>query len=426
MFTVVITLAFLLTVGVLISFLARGTPVREVRVIGEAEVAADIGTAEFRDACQVLSATPLAPTHRLELLCNGDELFDRLFGDLQAASRLITFHVFWFRGGRIADRVHDVLTERARAGVKTLVLFDYYGTDGLSGGYIESLRQAGVQTAIFRPPRWNTLYKAQHRMHVRSVVIDGQVGYTGGFGIDDRWMGDGRHRLEWRDTNVRVQGSAVAQLQGSFAANWGEATGELIVGGDVFPFGLAAAGGTQRAGIMFSAPSYGSTNAERFFILSLAGARTRWWLTSAYFIPNRSLRGLMCKAVERGVDVRVLTPGANTDRASTWYAGRSSYEELLERGVRIYEYLPTMMHAKTLVVDGVWSAVGSMNLDNRSLVLNDEVALVAWDETLGEQLEQVFIEDLDHAKEVELDRFRARGWPGKAAERVANGVSRIL
>jgi cardiolipin synthase len=426
MFTFVITLAFLLAVAVLLTFVARGTPVREVRVIGEGESVGGVRTPEFRDACQALCATTLTPTHRIELLCNGDELFDRMFTDLQGAHRLITFHVFWFRGGRIADRVLDVLSERARAGVRTLLLLDYYGTDGLGAGYADSLRDAGVEVARFRPPRWDTLYKAQHRMHVRAVVIDGQIGYTGGFGIDDRWIGDGRHRLEWRDTNVRIQGSAVSQLQASFAANWGEAKGELILGDDVFPSGVAAPGGVQRAGILFSAPSYGSTNAERFFIVSLAGARERWWLTSAYFIPNRAMRRLMCDAVERGVDVRVLTPGANTDRASTWYAARANYEELLDGGVRIYEYRPTMIHAKTMVVDGVWSMVGSLNLDNRSLVLNDEVALVAWDATVGAQLEQIFVEDLQHADEVSLDKVRERAWPARAKERAATLVSRIL
>lgn len=425
-FTVILGLAFAASIAVLLTFAARGTPLRVVRVLGSDTESATMRDPAFRESCQLLTSTPLAPTHRLELLCNGDELYDRMFSDLACAQSLITWHVFWFRSGRIADRVHDVLTERARAGVRTLMLLDHYGTSGLGDAYLDGLRASGVEVADFRKPRWDTLYKSQHRMHVRAVVVDGRIGYTGGFGIDDRWMGDGRHRLEWRDTNIRVQGSAVAQLQSAFAINWGESTGQLLVGEDVFPFGLAASGGVQRAGLLFSNPSFGSTTAERFFVLALAGAQERFWLSSAYFIPNRDIRRIMCEAAERGVDVRILTPGANTDRRSTWYAARSKYEELLARGVRIHEYEPTMMHAKTLVVDGVWSMVGSLNLDNRSLVLNDEVALVSSDEMLASQLEQVFLDDLEFSREVQLDEFTTRGWQGRVLERAADVVSRVL
>jgi cardiolipin synthase len=262
-------------------------------------------------------------------------------------------------------------------------------------------------------------------MHVRAVVVDGGVGYTGGFGIDDRWLGDGRHPDQWRDTSVRVEGSAVNRLQAAFASNWAEATGELLLGDAVFRFEDAP--GPHTAGLLYSAPSFGSTAAERFFFTSLAAARERCYLTTAYFLPNRYFRRLLCEAAGRGVDVRVLTPGANTDRPSTWYAARGHYPELLEGGVRLYEYRPTMLHAKTMVVDGIWGMVGTLNFDNRSMVLNDEVALAFWDGTLGEALDGAFAEDLRRADELTLAGVRARSRGlARAGEWLAGRVERVL
>ena len=438
--TMALVLGLVLLVATLAatSYAVRGTPVRRVRALDDRRAGPDqwvdgmsplpAASGEFCEVAKVLCMTALAEGHEVRYFFDGDSLFDALLDDVARARRLVTCHVFWFKPGRLATRVADVLMERARAGVPVLLLLDHFGSKGLGDAYVRRLREAGVEVAIFRPPRWNTLYKAQHRMHIRAVVVDGRVGYTGGFGVDDRWLGDGRHAGQWRDTSARVEGAAVDQLQGAFVANWAETTGDLLLGNRVFDFdGHDGGAGPHTAGIMNSSPSLGSTCAERFFFTAIAAARERCWLTTAYFVPDRYFRRLLRAAAGRGVDVRVLTPGANTDRRSTWFAARAHYESLLEAGVRLYEYRPTMVHAKTLVVDGVWTLVGTLNFDNRSMVLNDEVGLLAWDPALGGDLEAAFLRDLEFADELTIEAERARTtWADRVRGWAAGRVARLL
>lgn len=439
----VLALALLLPAFVAISYAVRGTPVRRVRALDDRVGGPGAGgsdervdgmsplaaaSEEFCEVAKVLSMTALSTGNSVRYFLDGDALYEALLDDVARAERLVTWHVFWFKPGRLAMRVADVLMERARAGVPVLMLLDHYGSKGIEDPYIERLRDAGVEVEVFRPPRWNTLYKAQHRMHIRAVVVDGRVGYTGGFGVDDRWLGDGRHDDQWRDTSARVEGAAVDQLQGAFVSNWAEVTGQLLLGNQVFDFDAQERGrGPHTAGLMYSAPSLGSTSAERFFFVAIAAARQRLWLTSAYFTPDRHFRRLLCETAARGVDVRVLTPGPNTDRPSTWYAARAHYQELLAEGVRLYEYRPTMMHAKTLVVDGVWAMVGTLNFDNRSMVLNDEVGLLTWDRGLGQELEHAFLADLAWAEEMTPERERMRTTTSDRVRQWAAGrISRLL
>ena len=411
--------------GVLGGFLLRDAPIRRIRYRGQRERgrAADMRVGR---AFEVLAKAKLESGNRIELLANGDELFPRLFPDLRAAENLITFEVYWFKPGRVAEQVAEVLGERARAGVEVLVLLDYFGSQGLSKEYVAALRDSGVNVQIYRPLRFKGLYKVPHRSHVRSIVIDSRVGYTGGFGVDDRWLGNGREKGQWRDTHVRLEGPVVDHLQAPFIANWAECTGDLLFGEAVMEATEVPGGDSQRAAVMFASPSLGSTSAERLLALTLTAARKTLFITSAYFVPNRGFRKLLCEAAAAGVDVRVLTPGGNTDQAAAWYAGRAHYEELLRGGVRLYEYAPTMVHAKTIVVDQTWSTVGSINFDNRSLKLNDEVALVAQDETLGRALHAMFLRDLELADAVSLAEFEKRSRAERARERAALVVAPLL
>lgn len=415
---------FALVIG---SMLIRGTPVECVRHLGEDDSRCAITHPLFMDTFSILTNTTFHEGNEVRLLFNG-EVFPPLWEDLEAARHTITFHVFWFRAGRVADRLAGILKERARAGVRVLFLYDAYGAD-VDDDYLDDLREAGVEAAVFRPPRWNTLYKIQHRMHARTVLIDGHTGYTGGFSIADEWEGDGRHEDQWRDTTVRVRGPLANQLQAAFASNWVEATGELLIGDRIFPLDDAPGGerpGDVEAGLMFDAPSHGSTNAERFFMLSIAGSRERLYITNAYFVPDHHFRRALVEAAERGVDVRVLTPGVNNDRMSTYWAGRYGYEDLLAGGVRIYHYRPTMVHAKTLVADGHWAAIGSVNFDNRSMVLNDEVAVITRDQRIAEGLERAFLADLEFADEVSLEEVRARPLTDRFREHFYRAFSAVL
>lgn len=413
--TLVLALLLGVTVLILVTLFMRGTPVRGIRMMEDGDGRLAVTDDRFRHTFAALTNTAIHDGSAVRLLVNGDGTYPELWRALESARDFITWHVFWFKPGELADRLAGILVDRARAGVRVLFLYDYFGSRGTSEAYFERLREAGIEVRAFRKPRWTELYKFQQRMHVRSVVIDGEIGFTGGFAIADEWSGDGRHPDQWRDTSIRIEGPVVSQLQAAFAANWAEASGELLVGDRALSHGEAP--GDTVAGVMFQAPSLGSTNAERFFMLTIAGATERLYITNSYFVPGRYFREALVDAVDRGVDVRVLTPGANSDRMSTFHAARASYEALLEAGVRIYHYRPTMLHAKTLVADGVWGAVGTINFDNRSMALNDEVVVVLHDRPVARQLEDLFRQDLEHAEEVTLEAVRSRGSLDRIKER---------
>jgi cardiolipin synthase len=274
--------------------------------------------------------------------------------------------------------------------------------------------------------RWYTVHDASDRSHVRVVVVDGHIGYTGGFGLADYWLGNGHTDDQWRESNVRFRGPAVMQLQAAFAAAWAEATGELITGALFFPRSGFQPVGSTHAALLYTAPTTGSTPAERFLALTISGARTSLYVTNSYFVPDDDFRRQLEEAVQRGVDVRVLTVSKKTDVKTTWYAGRFRYEELLRRGVRIFEYQPTMLHSKTIVADGVWSSVGSMNFDNRSMAFNNESNLVVLDGRFGAQMDSLFLEDLRYSKEIKLDEFHRRSNWSKMLEAGASLLSRLL
>jgi cardiolipin synthase len=238
-------------------------------------------------------------------------------------------------------------------------------------------------------------------------VIDGRIAYTGGFGVSDKWLPG---PSSWRETTVRFTGPAVHQLAGAFAVAWAEATGELLAGEGLFPVAPPGPAEGPVAGLLYTPRSYGTPTPERYLALSLAGARQRIYVTNPYFIPNRSLRQWLKEAAARGVDVRVLTASSNVDVKLTRWASRSHYVELLGAGVRLFEYQPAMLHAKTMVVDGVWGSVGSLNLDNVSLRLNDEATLMIHDPRIGATLDSIFRVDLERSEEISLERFHRRPW----------------
>ena len=421
-----------LVLGAIIGLLAlisvlsalKGTPIRGVKAFPDGEAPA-VHEPAFRDTMELLTHAPLAHAHAVEIFMNGDQTYPRLWDDLKAARKTITIQLYYCEPGRMADTFRDILLDRARAGVRILFLYDAFGTS-LTKEYFEALKQAGIESCPFRPMKLWQANTIQHRSHARVICIDGQVGYTGGFGLADKWYGNGRDKDQWRDSNVRFTGPAVRQLQAAFVACWGEAAGDLLVGPSVLPPPGKASEEGVLAGMLHARPSVGSTDAERFYALSIECARSRFYLTNSYFVPDRDFKGMLCKAAARGVDTRILTAGPASDIKSTLYAGRAHYEELLEAGVRIYEYRTTMMHAKTFIVDGLWGAVGSMNADNRSMSFNEETMFLTLNEALGATLEQQFMEDLTYADEIELPVFRKRGVMDKCKEQAAHLVRRVL
>lgn len=403
--------------------LTRGTAVRHVRGVASDGVPIGVSEPQFPLVVTMMTGAWLSEGNRVELTLNGDGTYERLWADLRSARRSITLQLYYGAAGRMADTLSNILVERARAGVRVFVLYDAFGTVDIPARQRDALRAAGISVEPFRPIRLSTLHLAQNRSHVRGIVIDSRIGWTGGFGIDDKWFGDGHTAGSWRETNVRFEGPAVRQLQAAFAAAWVEATGVLFTGRATLD---QRENGVTAAGLLHTSPTLGSTAAERFYALSIAGARKTLYITNPYFVPDPSFVQLLTMAAKRGVDVRILTAGPRTDIRIVRSASHASYDALLGAGVRIFEWQPTALHAKTFVVDGEWSTIGSMNFDNRSMALNDEATLMMVDRSIGEEMNRIFLADLQHAEEITAATFSRRSWSERIAERAAAFVTRLL
>jgi cardiolipin synthase len=416
---VIVALAALIGV----QHVSRGTSIRHVHGVGADGRPVAPGEPQFRLTATMLTGTALLPAHEVEIALNGDGTFPRLWADLRSAQQSITVQVYYGQAGQVGTTLREILVERAAAGVRVFMLYDAFGFQRIPSSERAALLEAGVVVVPFRPLRLSTLHLAQNRSHVRGIVIDGRIGWTGGFSIDDRWLGDGRTGGSWRETNVRFRGPAVRQLQAAFAAAWAEATGTLFSGR-----ATVANDGSDGAvaGLLYATPTLGTTAAERFLAMSIAGARETLYITNSYFAPDESFVGLLGEAARRGVDVRIITGGPRTDVRTVRLAGRAQYESLLQAGVRIYEWQPTTLHAKTFVVDGRWATIGSMNFDNRSLTLNDESSLMILDEDVGRQMQAIFLDDLKHAEEITRGRFRQRSWLERILEQAASQIQRLL
>jgi len=405
--------------------ITRGTPIGSVVTLtgtGPPSVSDSL----FARTFELFTGTHIYPGNAVQQALNGDGTYPRLWADLRSAHSTITVQMYYSLPGKVADTMATVLAERARAHVRVLFLIDAFGSQHLPAELLQSMRKAGVEVAKLRTLRWFTLSNSNNRSHVRVVVIDGRIAYTGGFGLADYWLGDGHHEDQWRESNVRFEGPTVMELQAAFADAWAEATGELLTGPLFFPSSGFQPVGTIQAGLLFTAPTTGSTPAERFLALSISGARKTLYITNSYFVPDEDFRRLLEQAVKRGVDVRVLTVSSKTDVKTTWYAGRHWYPELLHHGIRIYEYQPTMVHSKTIVADGLWSSIGSMNFDNRSMSFNNESNLVVLDSAFGAQMDSVFFDDLRYAKEIKLAEFERRSLWSRMLEEGATLFARLL
>jgi cardiolipin synthase len=420
----------LLAVGALalvgILSITRGTPVRSVVAIGDKDGMPPVTDSLFVRMMELYTGLHLTKGNAVVPVNNGD-VYTQLWKDLRQAKHTITVQMYYSQPGVVADTMAAILKERAKAGVRVLLILDAFGSMNLKRDWADSLRAAHVEIGLLRQLHWYSLHNASDRSHVRVVVMDGEVAYTGGFGLADYWLGDGKHVDQWRDSNVRFEGPAVMALQAAFGSAWAECTGELIAGETFFPkMAFETVDGGVEAGVLFSSPTTGSTPAERFNALSIASARKTLYVTNSYFVPDDDFRKLLMDARQRGVDVRILTVSKETDVKTTWWAGRSRYEELLKGGVRIYEYVPAMMHSKTFIVDGMWGSVGSMNFDNRSLAFNNESNFVFLDPTVGAAMDNTFRDDLSRSTEILLPAWQQRPWYDHVIENGAALLSRLL
>jgi cardiolipin synthase len=353
------------------------------------------------------------------LLNNGVEIFPAMLEAIRGARHSINFMVYIWEPGKVSDRMFDALTERARAGVEVRMMLDGFGAHSTPQDRIRELEEAGGRVRFFNPAKWGRLTAFYKRNHRRAIIVDGKVAFTGGAAVSDVWLGDAQDEDHWRDTMVEVRGCLATNLQSSFVQLWSGGTGEILVGEGFYPrdHDEPGADALTRHVHVTSTPVSVAHTLRVFFILTLACARERIWLTNSYFAPERNMRRTLAERARAGVDVRLLLPSKLTDARAVRYASHAFYRELLEAGVRIYEYQPTMMHSKTLVVDGVWSVVGSANMDNRSKELNQESVVGILDRSFGEQIERTFLDDLEQSTEIVLERWRRRSLMQRVKER---------
>jgi cardiolipin synthase len=356
-------------------------------------------------------------------LNNGDEIFPAMLEAIRASKQSITFETFIYYEGRIGGEFTDALEERARAGVKIHLLVDAVGSNKIDKGFVRRLVDAGAEVQFYHPLRWfdlGSVARLNNRTHRKLLVVDGRVGFTGGAGIGDDWLGDAQDPRHWRDTHYRVEGPAVAQFQAAFVDHWVETRGVVLHGDAYFPK-LVAAGEQYAQLFKSSAVGGGSESMQLMYLMSLAAARRQVLIGTGYFVPDRITIDALLEARRRGVRVCVMLPGPYNDVPVSGAASKSLWGELLRAGVEFYEYQPTMYHCKLMVVDDRWSSIGSANVDNRSFRLNSEANLNVLDKSFAEEQIRVFEEDLKQCRRVTLEEWENR--PGKFKEWLA-GVLR--
>ena len=385
----------------------------------------DASDASFLRAAEAITGAPVSYGNDADLLINGDQIFPAYLGAIREAEQTVNLLTYAYWRGDIAVEVADTLCEKASAGVECNVILDAVGAAKMDRKLVGKMRDAGVQVCFFRPPKPYAVKRLQHRTHRKLLIVDGTIGFTGGVGIAEEWTGDAQDPDHWRDTHVRVRGPVVRGLQGAFAENWLECTGEVLAGDRYLPQIEERDGGGPMQ-VMRSSATMGDTNAEALVYLAVAAAKRSIELTSAYFVPRPAFTDALVEAAERGVELRILVPGSHIDKEFVRTAGRAAYGELLDAGIEIYEYCPTMMHAKTLTVDGIWSSVGSVNFDNRSFQLHDEVTLCVQSERFAARLHDAFEHDLESSERIDPEEWADRPVTQRARERVTKYARREL
>lgn len=360
-----------------------------------------------------LVGAALSRGNRYDVLTNGDQIFPAMLDALRNAKRRISFETYIYDKGEVADRFTAALEEAARRGVHVNLVVDSVGASGMKGDDIKRLETAGCKIGSFHSLTWYSLEEVNYRTHRKILIVDGEVGFTGGAGVADHWLGHAESKEHWRDTQVRIRGPIVRLLEAAFYENFFETAGIVTPELDDPKTEEEDIGHSL---VLRSSPTGGSNDLKRLYLLGLASARRTIDITSPYFVTDESTEWSLKDAIDRGVKVRILVEGDKTDAMPVKYASREAYDRLLSMGIEIYEYQPTMMHTKTLVVDGAWSMFGSANFDNRSLELNDELNVAVSDRDLARRFLDDFEQDLRVSSRLELAAWRQRSRLEKSRE----------
>jgi cardiolipin synthase A/B len=390
---------------------ARVPPVFELPAL-------DVKKPTFAATLAAYTGTSVVGGNRVAVLLNGAAIFPAKLTAIRSAKRTINYAQYVFEDGEPAKEVAEALAERCRAGVKVNVLLDAFGALAMPPGHRSVMADAGCRVETYRPLHPFTFDRANFRNHRRILVVDGLVGITGGSGISGKWSGHGREKGHWRDTDVLIEGPVVEQLQGAFAENWLESTGVAIGGPDYFPERRRQPRGSIDAQVVRSSPAGGSHSMYTMFLLAMASAKQTIYITNPYFVPDEKMIKTLIGAARRGVRVILIVPG-EIDHNLVRQASRAEFGRLLKNGIGIYEYRPALLHAKTMVIDGVWSTVGSTNLDSRSFALNEELNVAVYDAGVARRLEAIFNQDLSNSKQVTYKSWSRRGLPSRVLEILA-------
>lgn len=361
--------------------------------------------------------TPISLGNRVDIFNNGDEFYPAMLAAVAEAENSVTMENYIYWEGQIGLRFAHAVADRAREGVAVKLLLDAVGSTTISDEILEILEKSGCQVGWYHPIHWYTIKRINNRTHRKSLIVDGRIGFTGGAGIADHWLGHAEDEHHWRDMQIRIDGPAVVTLQAGFAHNWLETTNELITGPDFFP--PAEEPGTLPVQALLSSPESGAHIILILYYLSIVCARKSILIANPYFVPDDAALETLVEAKKRGVDIKIMVSGRHNDNLLARRNSTFLYGDLLEAGIEIYEYNRTMLHHKIMIVDEIWSTVGTANFDNRSFRLNDESNICVYDKGFAAELTQTFVDDLAVCDRVDLDAWRKRGAAARAIEYVA-------
>jgi cardiolipin synthase A/B len=396
----------------------------EKKIDTQVESLYGVTDAQYLRSMGVLLGPAITTGNKVRYLENGDEIFPEMLNAIRSAKKTITFETYIYWSGKVGHAFAEALRERARAGVKVHVLLDWVGSQKIDETLLDEMQREGVEVERYHEPRWYSVSRLNNRTHRKLLVVDGAVGFTGGVGIADQWAGDAQDERHWRDAHFRVEGPVAAEMQAVFVDNWMKATGRVLHSWEYFP-ALANAGDVA-AQMFSSSPTGGSESMHLMYLLSIASAKKSILLSSSYFVPDDLAIDALVAAAERGVRIRIITPGEHIDTEVVRRASRARWGRMLEAGIEIHEYQQTMFHCKIMVVDEFMVSTGSTNFDNRSFRLNDEANLNVYDAVFARQMTTVFEKDLQRTRRMTLEQWRARPWSEKLIEHVSSLLGKQL
>ena len=371
---------------------------------------------QFRRTMGSLVDPGFVTSNKVTTLLNGNQIFPAMLAAVKGAKRSICLETYIYWSGDVGETFANALVERAKAGVKVHVVIDWIGSRRINDRLLSLMRQNGVEVERYNPLVWYALTRINHRDHRKVLIVDGKVGFIGGAGLADIWEGDADAPHHWRDSMYQLEGPAVAHMQAAFMDNWTKTTARVLHGDDYFP--ELAPAGDYFAQVFKSSPREGTEDVRMMYLLSIAAARTSIRLSASYYVPDNLTTQEFIEAAQRGVEIEIIVPGAQTDSPIVKHASRGKWGPLLKAGVRIYEYQPTMFHCKSMIVDDVWVSVGSANFGNRSFRLNDEANLNVYSAEFAQEQVRIFEDDKKKSREVTYEDWKKRSLWKRFLEKV--------